>query len=59
MCRPALCDKAAVEIHEFLEELLDLFETEYGHQIERYYEERSRANIIDSPPPEPSDDPPF
>ena len=57
--RPPLCDEAAVEIHNFLEELLDLFETEYGRQIERYYVQRSQAHIIEPTPPPPTDDPPF
>jgi len=52
-----LSDQAAVEILEFLEQLIDLFEFEYAHQIERYYAKRSKANLIE--PPSTNDDPPF
>lgn len=56
---PPLPDEAAVQILDFLHELLLLFETHYGDQIHRYYEDRSYDNII-QPDPSPSiDDPPF
>lgn len=45
---PALSDEAAVEILDFLQEVLTVFDSHYGVQIRRYYEERSRNNIIQS-----------
>ena len=56
---PPLSDKATVEILDFLHELLDLFESHYGDQIHRYYDDRSQHNIVQSEPNLPTDDPPF
>jgi hypothetical protein len=56
---PPLSDEATVEILDFLHELLDLFESHYGDQIHRYYDDRSQHNIVQSEPNLPTDDPPF
>lgn len=55
---PHLSDDAAVEILDFLQAIILNFETHYGGEIHRYYEQRSRHNIIQPDPPEPTD-PPF
>jgi hypothetical protein len=54
-----LSDEAAVEILDFLQVFMTDFENRYGNQIRRYYDERSRHNIIQDSPSEPTDDPPF
>jgi len=54
-----LSDEAAVEILDFLQVFMTDFENQYGNQIRRYYDERSRHNIIQDSPSEPTDDPPF
>lgn len=54
-----LSDEAAVEILDFLQVFMTDFETRYGNQIRRYYDQRSRDNIIQEYPSEPTDDPPF
>ena len=56
---PQLNDDAAVQIHDFIGHILDLFEARYGDQIHRYYEDRSAHNILRSDPLPPTDDPPF
>ena len=56
---PPLADEAVVEIHDFLFHILDLFETHYGSQIHRFYEDRSFDNIVKPNPRNPTDDPPF
>lgn len=56
---PELSDKSAVEIHNFLEVAIDLFEARYGYQIERYYDSLSQHNIIQRRPQTSTDDPPF
>lgn len=58
-CLPPLSDDAAVEILDFLHAVLDLFESQYADQIQRYYDERSQHNIVQSEPNPPTDDPPF
>lgn len=55
---PSLSDDAAVEILDFLHAIVLRFETHYGGEIHRYYEQRSCHNIIKPDPPEPAD-PPF
>jgi len=54
-----LTDEAAVEILDFLQVFTTDFENQYGYQIRRYYDDRSRHNIIQDHPSEPADDPPF
>lgn len=56
---PALDDEAAVQIHDFLFDILDLFEAHYGHQIDRFYEDRSYNNLVHSDPHKSTEDPPF
>jgi hypothetical protein len=43
---PKLSDKAAVEILDFLQVVTNDFENRYSNQIRRYYDERSRHNIV-------------
>ena len=60
---PRLSDVAAVQIHDFIAHVLDLFESRYGDQIHRYYEQRSQHNMTQPDLPfagdDPGDDPPF
>lgn len=56
---PHLSDDAVVQIHNFIEHFLDLFEARYGDQIHRYYEDRSAHHIVDADPIVDIDDPPF
>jgi hypothetical protein len=41
---PQLDDAAVVEIHAFLEDLMLRFESRYGPQMRRFYNERDRRN---------------
>ena len=54
-----LSDEAAVEILDFLQVFIINFESRYGDQIRRYYDQRARHNIIRVNPSVPTDDPPF
>jgi len=54
-----ISDEAAVEILDFLQVFTTEFEIRYGDQISRYYDERSRHNIVRSSPCVATDDPPF
>ena len=58
---PSLPDEAVVEIQDFLYEILDLFMTHYGHQVDRFYEGLSYDNLVhpDPNPKSPDDDQPF
>ena len=58
---PSLPDEAVVEIQDFLYEILDLFTTHYGHQIDRFHDENSYDNIVHADPhyKPPDDVPPF
>ena len=58
---PTISDEAVVEIHDFLYDFLQLFESHYSDQIHRFYADRSFANLVQpSPRPRPPDDePPF
>ena len=55
---PHLSDDAAVAILDFLQDIVLRFESYYGGQIHRYYEQRSCHNIIQHQPSETTD-PPF
>lgn len=55
---PPLSDEAVIEILDFLQAIVLRFETLYGGEIHRYYEQRSCHNIIEPDPPEPTE-PPF
>jgi hypothetical protein len=35
---PRLSDEAVIEIHDFIHQLVDRFETCYGPQIDRFYQ---------------------
>lgn len=54
-----LSDEAAVEILDFLQVFTLDFEIRYSDQIRRYYDQRSRHNIVQTTPPARTDDPPF
>ena len=56
---PPLSDEAVVEIHDFLHDVLTVFESRYGDQIHRYYDDRSQHNIIEPDRNLTADDPPF
>lgn len=42
---PTISDDAVVEIHDFLNDFLCLFESHYGAQIHRFYQQHSRENL--------------
>ena len=56
---PLLSDDSVVEILDFLNDVLTVFESRYGDQIRRYYHDRSRHNLIEPDHHNPADDPPF
>lgn len=60
---PPISDEAVIEIHDFLYDFVDLFESHYGAQIHRFYEDRSRHNFVHHDPtshtPHEGVDPPF
>ena len=56
---PQLSDDAVVQIHNFIEHFLDLFEARYGDQIHRYYDDRSAHNMVEPEPTHGIGDPPF
>ena len=61
ICLPPISDEAVVEIHDFLYDFLHLFESHYGAQIHRFYQDRSFDNLVHpNPHTRPADDdPPF
>ena len=44
---PTLSDDAVVQIHDFINHFLDLFEARYGDQINRCYEDLSSDRLIE------------
>ena len=56
---PQLTDEAAVQILDFLHEILERFEARYGHQIQRYYDDRSQHNLMKPDPHRSTVDPQF
>ncbi len=47
---PRLSDEAVIELHDFIQQLVDRFESCYGKQIDRFYEalyEDSRDDALD------------
>ncbi len=56
---PAISDESVVEILDFLQAFVVGFESFYGGQIRRYYDERSPAHRMQTEPMTPLDDPPF
>jgi hypothetical protein len=58
---PPISDEAVVEIHDFLYDFVDIFETHYAAQIHRFYQDQSCHNLVRPDPTMPSsdNDPPF
>jgi hypothetical protein len=56
---PRLSDEAAVEIYLFIEHLFLLFESRYGDQIRRHFDDLSQHNLIGPDFDSRLDDPPF
>ncbi len=58
---PSLPDEAVIEIQDFLFQILALFETHYGRQIQRFLDDYSGDHIVYSNPQASltDDDPPF
>lgn len=56
---PHLCEDCAVEILDFLYDLLTTFESHYGDQIRHYHDDRSGHNPIEPDQNRTVDDPPF
>ena len=50
---PPLSDQAAVDLLEFLQDLVASFESHYFDQIHRFYEEKSEHNLRQHAPPLP------
>ena len=56
---PPMSDEAVVEIYDFLHHVLTVFESRYGDQIHRYYNDRSQHNLIEPDRNFLDHDPPF
>ena len=56
---PRLSDDAVVQVHDFINHFLGLFEARYGDQIHRYYDDRAEHNSQRPEAPTITDDPPF
>ena len=56
---PALTDEAAVQILDFLHDVIDRFESCYASQIRRYYDDLSQHNLVKPDRDCATDDPPF
>ena len=54
---PRLDDDAVIQIHDFIHQILDLFEARYGDQIRRFYEDLGGQDML--PGIDNVDDPPF
>lgn len=54
---PRLDDDAVIQIHDFIHQVLDLFEARYGEQIRRFYEDLGGQDML--PGMDNEDDPPF
>jgi hypothetical protein len=54
---PRLDDDAVIQIHDFIHQVLDLFEARYGDQIRRFYEDLAGQDML--PGFDGVDDPPF
>ena len=55
---PTLSDEAVVEIRNFIEHVLDQFDSYYAAQVHRFYEDRAEHNMVRTTPPAATD-PPF
>ena len=56
---PPLSDRAAVDLLEFLHDLVASFESHYFAQIHRFYDQRSEHNLRRPEPPPLADGDPF
>ena len=56
---PVLPDETVVEIQDFLCEILERFQTHYGHQIQRFYEAHAYNNLVHPEPNPSTTGPPF
>lgn len=54
---PRLDDDAVIQIHDFIHQILDLFEARYGDQIRRFYEDLGGQDMLAGF--DNVDDPPF
>jgi hypothetical protein len=56
---PRLDDDAVIQIHDFIHQVLDLFEARYGNQIRRFYQDLGGDDLFESDDPANLNDPPF
>ncbi len=56
---PTLSDEAALQIHDLLNQVMDLFEARYGQQIDRFYEDLYHEGEFERQPVSERNDPPF
>lgn len=56
---PSLSDEAALQIHDLLIQVTDLFEARYGEQIDRFYENLHFEDQFEQQPAPGRDDQPF
>lgn len=56
---PTLSDEAALQIHDLLIQVMDLFEARYGEQIDRFYENLHYDDQFEQEPASGRDEPPF
>lgn len=56
---PPLSDSSAVEILDFLHELIFRFEAHYGAQIHRFYDQQRDVRINPPVAPRPDEEEPF
>jgi len=56
---PTLSDEAALQIHDLLNQVMDLFEARYGQQIDRFYEDLYHEGQFEQEPESGRDEPPF
>jgi hypothetical protein len=54
---PRLDDDAVIQIHDFIHQVLDIFEARYGDQIRRFYEDLGGQEML--PGMDAEDDLPF
>lgn len=56
---PRLSDATAVEVYLFIEHVFQLFESCYGDQIRRHFDDLAQHNLTEPDFASPPDDPPF
>jgi len=54
---PRLDDDAVIQIHDFIHQVLDIFEARYGDQIRRFYQDLGGQEML--PGMDAEDDLPF